>query len=300
MRALFITSLISSCFAVYFACWSQKTIGTTFKASELKDWLTRRDSVPLSGRQIRRRLIQLDRLKKAGDKAKTGLTNKTVGDVEKGLLDDFHDLKEWQRCASLWSAFLLQVPFTYMKLSLGSFVLGLSIYLGFVWTRDLDPNAGKNDSRNIFIVLPVVVLACVYFYVAPALYKSLEVLPVQSWKDYQEKLKSFAEAQAGMVSRDMQKCTQSDPSSKVSVRKHSNALDIPTSGMDEISSSTELANDNDTLDTMPLTSSAVETHIAQLSTALRAATSAQMSTNLSIQNLMTEIANLTAAIKDQG
>lgn len=256
--------------------------------------------MPLTGWQIRRRLTQLDRLAKFGDKTKTGLTNKSVVDEEKGLLDDFNDLQQWQRSASLWSAFLLQVPFTYMKLSLGSFVIGLSIYLGFVWTRDLDQEAGKNDSRNIFIVLLIVVVACIYSYVAPALYKSLEVLPVQSWKDYQEKLKKFAEAQARMLPNDMPHSLQSDPSSKGSVRKQKH-LKIPASGTDEVLSSTDsvTANDN-ALDELPLaSSSSVDTHIAQLSTALRAATSAQTSTNLSIQNLISDIAKLTATVQDQ-
>ena len=297
MRAFFITSLISGCFAVYFACWSQKTIGTLFKANELKDWLTRRDSVPLSGWQIRRRLTQLDKLKKVGDNTKSDLTKKSIGDVEKGLLDDFNDLQEWQRSASLWSAFLLQVPFTYMKLSLGSFVIGLSIYLGFVWTRDLDQEAGKNNSRNVFIVLLLVVLACIYSYVAPALYKRLEVLPVQSWKDYQEELKKFAEAQDRMSPNDTQHSLQSDPSSKGSVRNQKHRI-IPASGTDEVSSSTDSAKDN-ALDELPLASSALYTHIAHLDTALRAATSAQTSTNLSIQSLMPEIAKLTAALQDQ-
>ena len=284
---------------MYFACWSQKTIGTIFKASELKDWLTRRDSVPLSGWQIRRRLTQLDRLKNVGNKTTTGFTHRSKGDVEKGLLDDFEDLKEWQRSASLWSAFLLQVPFNYMRLSLGSFVIGLSVYLGFVWKHNLDQQAGKNGSRNIFIVLLVVVLACIYSHLAPALYKSLEVLPVHSWKNYQEQLKNFAEAQARMFPQDMQQSIQSGPSPRGSMRKQSNPFNIPASGRDEMSSSTDPTNDA-TLDEMPLTSRAVDTHIAQLSTALRAATSVQMSTNVSIQNLMTEIANLTAAIQGQG
>lgn len=297
MRAFFIISLISGCFAVYFACLSQKTIGTIFKASELKDWLTRRDSVPLSGWQIRRRLVQLDRLKNYGDETKS-FTNQSKGDVEKGLLDDFNDLQEWQRSASLWSAFLLQVPFNYMRLSLGSFVIGLSIYLGFVWKHDLDQQAGKNGSRNIFIVLLVVVLACIYSHLASAIYKSLEVVPVHSWKNYQEQLKDFAEAQARMFPRDMQQSIQSDPSSIGLMRKQSNTVNIPASGTDEMSSSKKRANDT-ALDEMPLTSRAMDTHIAQLSATLRAAIPVQMSINVSIQNLMTEIANLTATIQGQ-
>ena len=304
VRAFFITSLISGCFAVYFACWSQKTIGTLFKASDLKNWLTRRDSVPLSGWAIRANLRALAELKKLADRIKTGTIVEGIGDIEKG---QFHELvrlqnesircHEWQRSASLWSAFLLQVPFTYMKLSLGSFVIGLTIYLGSVWTRNLDQEAGKNDSRNIFIVLLIVVVACIYFYVAPALYKSLEVLPIRSWMDCQEQLKEVAESLGRFVPKDKQHSLQSDPGSKAS-GKRKNAPEIPAAGTDEISILTNPAPKNP-LDEMPVASSAGDTDIAQLSAALKAATSAQMSNNLAIQNLVTEIANLTGAMRDQ-
>lgn len=228
---------------------------------------------------------QLEHLTKLGEKTKTG--ESVVGDVEKGFLNDFDHLQEWQGSASLWSAFLLQVPFTYMKLSLGSFVIGLTIYLGFVWTRDLDQAAGKNDSRNIFIVLLVVVVACIYFYVGPALYKSLEVLPVKSWKEYQEKLKDFAETQNRLMSKNTQHFSPSDPSSKGSAKKQNIPKDA-ASDPDEISGLID-----------PSSSSALDTQIIQLSAALRASTSTQISTNQSIRILMTEIANLAAAIRDR-
>lgn len=146
---------------------------------------------------IRKRLKQLEKLEKISSKSGTGFS---LGEeVEKGLLEDFSHLQEWQRSSSLWSAFILQAPFSYMQLSLGSFVLGLGIYLGFVWTRDLDQSAGPNDSRNIFIVFIVVVVFCIYFYVTPALYKEIEVLPVKRWKEYQDRLGDFAAGQQGAV-----------------------------------------------------------------------------------------------------
>ena len=146
---------------------------------------------------IRRRLNQLEKLEKISSKSSTGFS---LGDeIEKGLLEDFNHLQEWQRSSSLWSAFILQAPFSYMQLSLGSFVLGLGIYLGFVWTRELDQSAGPNDSRNIFIVFVVVVVFCIYFYVTPALYKEIEVLPVKRWKDYQDRLGDFAAKQGAFV-----------------------------------------------------------------------------------------------------
>jgi hypothetical protein len=30
-------------------------------------------------------------------------------------------------------------------------LIALAIYFGFTWTRELDTNAGRNDSRNVFI-----------------------------------------------------------------------------------------------------------------------------------------------------
>lgn len=191
------TSLISGCFSVYFSCRAQKSVGALYDPSALKNWLTRRNSVPLSVWGIRKRLKQLEKLEKISSKSGTGFS---LGDeVEKGLLEDFSHLQEWQRSSSLWSAFILQAPFSYMQLSLGSFVLGLGIYLGFVWTRDLDQSAGPNDSRNIFIVFIVVVVFCIYFYVTPALYKEIEVLPVKRWKDYQDRLGDFAARQGAVV-----------------------------------------------------------------------------------------------------
>jgi hypothetical protein len=35
--------------------------------------------------------------------------------------------------------------------SLGMLLTGLAIYFGFLWTRNLDTNAGFHDSRNVFI-----------------------------------------------------------------------------------------------------------------------------------------------------
>lgn len=196
-RAFFVTSLISGCFSVYFSCRAQKSVGALYDPSELKNWLTRRNSVPLSVWGIRKRLKQLEKLENISNKTGTGFS---LGDeVEKGLLEDFNHLQEWQRSSSLWSAFILQAPFSYMQLSLGSFVLGLGIYLGFVWTRDLDQGAGPNDSRKIFVVFILVVVFCIYFYVTPALYKEIEVLPVKRWKDYQDRLSDFAARQGAYV-----------------------------------------------------------------------------------------------------
>ena len=38
-----------------------------------------------------------------------------------------------------------------MSYAIIAFIFGLAIYQGFVWTRNLDTDAGKTNSRNVFI-----------------------------------------------------------------------------------------------------------------------------------------------------
>lgn len=246
-----------------------------YDPSALKNWLTRRNSVPLSVWGIRKRLKQLEKLENISNKTGTGFS---LGDeVEKGLLDDFNHLQEWQRSSSLWSAFILQAPFSYMQLSLGSFVLGLGIYLGFVWTRDLDQGAGPNDSRNIFIVFVLLVVFCIYFYVTPALYKEIEVLPVKRWKDYQDRLGDFAERQGAYV------------------KGHPTSPSI--AGSDDITSAPGASTNpkktpGSPNKAPPIRSSPLgfdEASMARLIHALEASTSAQVASNREIRSLRDEL-----------
>jgi hypothetical protein len=59
-----------------------------------------------------------------------------------------------------------------INISLGSFLTGLAVYFGFLWTRDLDANAGPSDSRNLFIIFIVVVLYYIGMYSVPRGIKS--------------------------------------------------------------------------------------------------------------------------------
>ena len=47
--------------------------------------------------------------------------------------------------------FILAAPYIMMSSAIIAFIFGLAIYQGFVWTRDLDTDAGKINSRNVFI-----------------------------------------------------------------------------------------------------------------------------------------------------
>jgi hypothetical protein len=73
---------------------------------------------------------------------------------------------------------LLCAPKTFLDYAIVAYVLGLGVYLGFVWQNSLDVDAGHNDSRNIFIVF--LIFTCFYFCI-------LHLMPdpnLKEWSDF--------------------------------------------------------------------------------------------------------------------
>lgn len=58
---------------------------------------------------------------------------------------------EKERKASISAVFILSAPYAMMTYAITAFITGLAIYQGFVWTRNLDTDAGKVNSRKVFI-----------------------------------------------------------------------------------------------------------------------------------------------------
>jgi hypothetical protein len=56
------------------------------------------------------------------------------------------------------------VPGVLLSAAILFLLLGFGIYLGFVWTRELDTLAGHHDSRDVFIVYFVVLAVCYVVY----------------------------------------------------------------------------------------------------------------------------------------
>lgn len=65
---------------------------------------------------------------------------------------------------SLASVLTISAPQLLLSASLYSFLIGLGVYVSFVWRRQLDPKAGFNDSRNIFITYVVSIAVCEIIY----------------------------------------------------------------------------------------------------------------------------------------
>ncbi len=63
-----------------------------------------------------------------------------------------------------------------VKLSIISFLIGLAIYQGFVWTKDIDTTAAPGDSHDVFITFIVANGPCFLFFFFIFSFKSVEDL----------------------------------------------------------------------------------------------------------------------------
>lgn len=62
------------------------------------------------------------------------------------------------------SVLSISAPVYLLSAALHSFLIGLGVYLGFVWQENLDSNAGANDSRDVFITSVVGIAVCYLVY----------------------------------------------------------------------------------------------------------------------------------------
>ena len=74
------------------------------------------------------------------------------------------------------AVFIISAPFTMVKVSIFSFLIGLTIYQGYTWTRALDSDAGIGASRNVFITLMAGLGFCVIFFIIAFAAKDMETL----------------------------------------------------------------------------------------------------------------------------
>jgi hypothetical protein len=58
----------------------------------------------------------------------------------------------------------MSAPSILLSSSLNAFLIGLGVYLGFVWTRNLDEFAGVRGSRAVFVIYVVGLIVCYCVY----------------------------------------------------------------------------------------------------------------------------------------
>lgn len=126
-RAFWISSLVTALLAVYYAGNLVWKVGRLFSGFQIRAWIRN--------------------------------SNKGILDI---IRDEISGISMLRMLIPALSAVLaVSAPGVLLSAAVVFLLLGFGIYLGFTWTRVLDTDAGKGDSRDVFIVY-LVVLAVFY------------------------------------------------------------------------------------------------------------------------------------------
>jgi hypothetical protein len=98
--------------------------------------------------------------------------------------------------ASFNAAFLIKVPALLLNFSVGAFLVGLGIYLGFSWTRNLDSSQSKSNSLGVLLTYIIVTALGLVLFFLPTLLKYLEGAPTQRIMEQLDRMKPENETSA--------------------------------------------------------------------------------------------------------
>jgi len=102
-----------------------------------------------------------------------------VADLHASIIE-FLEENKWKE-ASFYSCLLLSVPSLLLNCSLGLFLVGLGVYLGEVWKKDLGGVAGKTASRAVLIVYILGAVCGLALFFGPNSRKEAEAGFVRRW-----------------------------------------------------------------------------------------------------------------------
>jgi hypothetical protein len=135
--------MAASLMAVYYAVQQQRVLGRLLEPEQVRRWI--RGPVWAES--------QRTQWKK---KSKRNLAcEPDAFHPDDGASEDDLRLSMMQRCykPAVSSVLTVSAPHLLLSTSILGLLLSMAIYLGFVWTKDLDEKvAGKHDSRNVFIL----------------------------------------------------------------------------------------------------------------------------------------------------
>lgn len=131
-RGLFCFSLVSSIIAVYYASSQHRVVGRCLNAGQVKLWIENDTESAMR------------------------LLGALFGNRKSGGIQ--------LRKPAASSILTISAPVILLSASLNSFLGGFGVYLGTVWTKNLDEDASPADSRNVFLVYAVGVGVCYGLY----------------------------------------------------------------------------------------------------------------------------------------
>ena len=84
-----------------------------------------------------------------------------------------------QRTVSLAAVLVIKLPYFCFTFSIHSLLVGFIIYQGYVFIRNLDPQAGHGDSRNVFVVL--ILILALYLIMFAVSFRAKDMQSVIWW-----------------------------------------------------------------------------------------------------------------------
>ncbi|CAI6090554.1 unnamed protein product [Clonostachys chloroleuca] len=139
-RSCWISSLITSLLAVYFATSQAWTISQLTSEKGLRRWVHNTDDAGNDG-------IRLWMALNGNDNDNDDNQNEEEEQSEQLLAG---------LAPALSSTITVSAPSLLLSSSLLLLLAGMGVFLGFVWSRDLDVDAGVGDNKSVFVVYVVV------------------------------------------------------------------------------------------------------------------------------------------------
>jgi len=150
--------------AVYYACTQQRTIGRLLDARNIRKWIR-------GGRNQNRpvKYMPFCQCEPEDFNPPRGYR----ADVKEALIRSSF-------IPSISAVVTMAAPQALLSTSLFALLIALGVYLGFTWSRNLDPLAGIHDSRNVFIVYIAGLGVCLMVYSISSLVQDQDERSVRS------------------------------------------------------------------------------------------------------------------------
>jgi hypothetical protein len=211
-RAGFVLSLTFALMAVYYATTQQRTPGRLLKAKDVRLWIrggnrqSEASRIVPSFEDIFTRLVHNVNasLAQYSEQARARNFRLPTSTGIEGWADlgfrwilgreydfrpsdpgdyvpDLSKIRDFKRdiiyhyfTPSVASVITISAPQIFLSSSLAMLLIALTIYFGFLWTRNLDQNAGPNNSRSIFIIYIIGLVVPVLVYSISQLFQDDE------------------------------------------------------------------------------------------------------------------------------
>ncbi|KAK6540716.1 hypothetical protein TWF694_008107 [Orbilia ellipsospora] len=166
-RGCFVYSLVSSLMSVYFASTQSRNVGRLFTGPQIRSWI-RGEWIPMDEYLSKLRTaahredIEIDVIfKDSRAKAIRPVTNTSVSRVVTNISPRRDNNTGWALITpAATSVLALSAPFMLLSTSLYTFLAGIGLYFGFLYSKKIDMDSGFNDDRNILIVYLVAIGVC--------------------------------------------------------------------------------------------------------------------------------------------